>query len=131
MGTTNVCELLLNAVTHNKPNVLTGLNQNGVRLGMVPTPWAIMDVKPPANRKGPPQSETLAKQGKPIVLPAMAGEPQGTLLVLWVKEGGESERPAVMDGIRAENRPTRKRADFRMVIHGERTLTNRYTRKSR
>ena len=97
MGTTNVCELPLNAVTLNKPNVLTGLNQNGVRLGMAPIVWVIMDVKPPANRKGPPQSEILAKQGKPIELPVMAGEPQGTLLVLWVKEGGESERPAVME----------------------------------
>jgi len=34
VGTTNVCELLLNVVSVNKPNVLIGLNQNGVRLGM-------------------------------------------------------------------------------------------------
>ena len=27
MGTTNICELLLNVVSFNKPNVLTGLNQ--------------------------------------------------------------------------------------------------------
>ncbi|WP_459252761.1 reverse transcriptase N-terminal domain-containing protein [Paraburkholderia sp. RL17-373-BIF-A] len=60
-----------------------------------------MDNQPPAKRKGPPRSEIHAEQGKPIVLPASAGEPQGTLLALWVKECGESECPAVMDGIRA------------------------------
>jgi RNA-directed DNA polymerase len=70
--------------------------------------WAIMDNQPPAKRKGPPRSETHAEQGKPIVLPATAGEPQGTLLALWVKECGKSERPAVMDGIRAETSPDAK-----------------------
>jgi RNA-directed DNA polymerase len=70
--------------------------------------WATMDDKPPANRKGPPRSEIHAKQGKPIAAPATAGEPQGTLLARWVKECGESERPAVMDGIRAETSPDAK-----------------------
>jgi len=64
--------------------------------------WATMDNQPPAKRKGPPRSEIHAEQGKPIVLPATAGEPQGTLSALWVKECGESECPAVMVGIRAE-----------------------------
>ncbi|MDR6495190.1 RNA-directed DNA polymerase [Paraburkholderia terricola] len=70
--------------------------------------WATMDDKPPANRKGPPRSEIYAEQGKPIALPATAGEPQGTLLARWVEERGESERPAVMDGIRAETLPDAK-----------------------
>jgi RNA-directed DNA polymerase len=61
-----------------------------------------MDDRPPAKRKGPPRSEIHAEQGKPIALPETAGEPQGTLSALWVKECGKSERPAVMDGIRAE-----------------------------
>lgn len=102
MGTTNVCELPLNVVILNKPNVLTGLNQNGTWRGVVFEYWATMDNQPPAKRKGPPRSEIHAEQGKPIVPPATAGEPQGTLLVLWVKECGESECPAVTDGIRAE-----------------------------
>jgi hypothetical protein len=96
---------------------------NGTRYGVAFVNWATMDDKPPANRKGPPRSETEVEQGKPIGLPVTAGEPQGTLLALWVKESGESERPPVMDGIRAETLPD--------VIHGERTLTNRYTRKGR
>lgn len=70
--------------------------------------WATMDDQPPAKRKGPPRSETYAEQGKPIVLPATAGEPQGTLLALWVKECGKSERPTVMAGIRAETSPDAK-----------------------
>lgn len=67
-----------------------------------------MDNELPANRKGPIRSETHAEQGKPIGLPETAGEPQGTLLALWVEDGGESERPAVMDGIRAATSPDTK-----------------------
>lgn len=48
--------------------------------------WATMDDKPPANRKGPPRSEIHAEQGKPIALPATAGEPQGTLLARRVPD---------------------------------------------
>jgi RNA-directed DNA polymerase len=95
--------------------------------------WATMDDKPPANRKGPPRSETEVEQGKPIVLPVTAGEPQGTLLALWVKESGESERPPVMDGIRAETLPDAKagrlplghswRESFDQSLYGERQMT--------
>ena len=67
-----------------------------------------MDDQPPAKRKGPPRSETYAEQGKPIGLPATAGGPSGTLLALWVKECGKSERPAVMDWIRAGTSPDAK-----------------------
>src|ERR1035437_1974309 len=67
-----------------------------------------MDDQPPAKRKGPPRSEIHAEQGKPIGPPATASELQGTLLALWVKECGKSERPAVMDGIRAETSPDAK-----------------------
>ena len=61
-----------------------------------------MDNQPPANRRGPPRSETQVEQGKPITLPATAGEPQGTLLALWVEECGESECLSVIGGIRTE-----------------------------
>ena len=52
-----------------------------------------MDSAPPAKRRDPPHSEINAEQGKPVVSPETAGEPQGTLLVLRVKDGGESEVP--------------------------------------
>lgn len=75
MSTTNIGELLINVVFFDKPNVLTGLNQNGMRLGVVFEDWATMDNKPPAKRKGPPHSKIHAEQGKPITLPVTAGEP--------------------------------------------------------
>ena len=53
----------------NKPKVLTGLNQNGVRSGVVSEYWATMDVEPPAKLKGPIRSEIQAEQGKPVALP--------------------------------------------------------------
>jgi len=67
-----------------------------------------VDVVPPANRRGPPRSEIQAEQGKPAVLPVTAGEPQGTLLVLRVKERGESERRSVMGRIGVEISPHEK-----------------------
>lgn len=39
------------------------------------------------------------------MLPETAGEPQGTLLTLRVKEGGESEGLPVIGGIRAVTLP--------------------------
>lgn len=68
-ATTNICELQFNVVIFNKPKVLTGLNQNGVRSGVVFGDWATMDVEPPAKLKGPIRSESQAEQGKPVALP--------------------------------------------------------------
>jgi len=56
-------------LTLNKPNVLTGLNQNGERSGVVFEDWATMDVEPPAELKGPTRSEIQVEQGKPVVPP--------------------------------------------------------------
>ncbi|MDF3836806.1 hypothetical protein P3W85_28185 [Cupriavidus basilensis] len=67
-----------------KPNVLTGLSQNGKRQDVAPVSWAIIDRMPPANRKDPTRFETHVEQGKPVTLPLQAGESQGTLLVLRV-----------------------------------------------
>lgn len=63
----------------------------------------------------------------------MVGEPQGTLLALWVKECGGSECPAVMDGIRAETLPDAKagrlprghswRENFDKSLYEERQMT--------
>ena len=76
--------LCLNVVSYDKPKVLIGLNQNGKRSGMALCEWVIMDKVPPAKRGGPTRSEIQAKQGKPVVLPETAGNPQGKLLVLRV-----------------------------------------------
>lgn len=64
--------------------------------------WVFMDMTPSVYRRDRTRSESHAEQGKPVTLPETAGEPQGTLLTLRVKEYGKSERLSVMDGIRTE-----------------------------
>lgn len=54
-GTANVCEPLINVVNTNKPNTLTGLNQNGTWDGL----WVFgfpqhSHQRPPANRRNLP-----------------------------------------------------------------------------
>jgi hypothetical protein len=49
-GTTNICELPKNVVTNSNPNVVTGLDPNSTRCGVVVVNWATMDDKLPANR---------------------------------------------------------------------------------
>jgi hypothetical protein len=48
------------------------------------------------------------EQGKPVASPEMASEPRGTLLVLRVKDGGESECCSVMGQIGVETLPHAK-----------------------
>ena len=131
MGTTNVRELPLNVVIFNKPKVLTGLDQKGKRSGMVPKYWAIMDVRPPAKRKGPPRSESYAEQGKPNALPEAAGEPRGTLLAQWVEDCGKSKGLAVMAGIRAETWLDAKACRLPCGHLWRENLINRCTQESR
>ena len=67
-----------------------------------------MDGVPPAKRRGPIRSEIQAEQGKPEVLPKMAGEPQGTPLALRAEEQGKSEGRSVMGRIEVEASPYAK-----------------------
>lgn len=114
-----------------KPKVLIGLDQNGKRSGMVSKYWAIMDDRPPAKRKGPPRSESHAEQDKPIVLPATAGEPKGTLLAQWVEDCGKSEGLAVIARIRAERLPDAKAGRLPRGHLWRENLINRCTQESR
>lgn len=108
METTNIRELLINLVSFDKPNMLTGSNQKVCGEEWSLKHWAIVDNRPPAKRKSPTCSETNAKQRKPKRLPATAGEPQGKLMALWAEECGKSERLPVMGGIRAGSMPDAK-----------------------
>lgn len=90
-----------------------------------------MDMTLPAKRRDPPRSEASAEQGKPIALPETAGEPQGTLLVLRVKEGGESEGPAVIAGIRAATSLDTKVGRLPLGHSWRENMTKRWTGKSR
>lgn len=75
---------------------------------MVLRKWTIVDGVPPAKRRGPIRSEIQAEQGKPEVLPEMAGEPQGTPLALRAEEQGKSEGRSVMGRIGVEISPHAK-----------------------
>ncbi len=90
-----------------------------------------MDNQPPAKRRGPPRSETQVEQGKPITLPATAGEPQGTLLALWVEECGESECLSVIGGIRTETSSDTKVGRLPRGHSWREHLLNRCTQESR
>jgi len=118
-------------VTSIEPNVLTGSNQKvrGKAWSSFSGPsWTEL---PPAHRTGPHHPEIHAEQGKPIMLPATAGEPQGTLLAWWVKECGESECLAVMAGIRAGTSLDAKASRLPLGHSWREKMINRCTRKSR
>lgn len=111
-ATTNICELQFNVVIFNKPKVLTGLNQNGVRSGVVLGHWATMDVEPPAKMKGPIRSESQAEQGKPVALP-LCGRPTERTAVGAAGKGMQKKRMSSCNGantdcdiIRRESEPT-------------------------
>ena len=90
-----------------------------------------MDIAPPADRRGPPRSEILAEQDKPVVLPATAGEPQGTLLVLRVEDCGKSERLPVMGWIPAALWPDAKAGRLPRGHSWRENLINRYMGEGR
>ena len=90
-----------------------------------------MDNQPPAKRRGPPRSETQVEQGKPITLPATAGEPQGTPLALWVEECGKSECPPVIGRIRTETLSDTKVGRLPRGHSWREHLFNRRTQESR
>ena len=52
-----------------------------------------MDMTAPVYWRDRTRSEIHAAQGKPETLPETAGDPQGTLLPLRVKEYGKKPRP--------------------------------------
>ncbi len=70
----NGCELLINAVTENKPKMLRGLNQNGMWSGTRAQFSLVVD-KDGHRRKGStcPALVLTLKRGKPDALPRARG----------------------------------------------------------
>ena len=68
---------------------------------------SIADGEPPAERRSLTHAGTCTERVKPIGFPPVyckrESEPQGTLMGLWVKDGGRSESPLVMRGIGVES----------------------------
>ena len=98
----NTCELLINVVNWDKPKMLTGLGQNGKGSGMDAPNSSIADGEPPAERQNLTHTVTRTERGKPTGLPVKESEPRGTLMGLWVWDGGGSESLPVMGRTGAE-----------------------------
>ena len=98
----NICELLINVVTCDRPKVLIGLSQNGKGSGMGAPNSPSADGEPPAERQSLTHTGTCTKRGKPTGLPVKESEPRGTLIDLWVWDGGESKSLPVMGRIGVE-----------------------------
>ena len=114
-GMANTYEPLINVVSGNKPKVLGclqgqsdstrvhRLGPKGEGSGMGAPNSSIADGEPPAERRSLTHAGTCTERFKPIGFPPVyckrESEPQGTLMGLWVKDGGRSEDPLVMRGI--------------------------------
>lgn len=66
---TNASELLINAVMIDKPKMLTGLNQKGMRSATPVSSWSTRIQGPPVNRQGLTHLVNQVKHGKPVSLP--------------------------------------------------------------
>lgn len=94
---------------HDKPKMLTGLNQNGTWSAAPSFGRAHTDRKTTGVQAGPtPRVVVCAEHGKPDAPPAMAGQPQGRLMAQRVKESGASERRSVIERIRVATLPGAK-----------------------
>ena len=86
---------------HDKPKMLTGLNQNGTWSAAPPFVTAHTDMKTTGVQAGPtPRVVMCAEHGKPDESPATAGRPQGRLMAQRVEECGASEGRSVIERIR-------------------------------
>lgn len=66
---------------HDKPKMLTGLDQNGTWSAASPFATAHTDTKTTGVQAGPTSLAVMfVEHGKPDMLPAMAGQPQGRLM---------------------------------------------------
>lgn len=94
---------------HDKPKMLTGLNQNGTWSAAPAFAKAHTDRKTTGVQAGPnPRVVMCTEHGKPDAPPATAGQPQGRLRAQRVKESGASERHSVIERIRVATLPGAK-----------------------
>jgi hypothetical protein len=109
---------------HDKPKMLTGLNQNGTWSAAPPFDTAHTDLMTTGVQAGPkPRVVMFEEHGKPNTPPVTAGQPQGRLMAQWVKEGGESECRSVMGRIRVL--PGAKASPLPLGLPWQESLRNR------
>ena len=109
---------------HDKPKMLTGLNQNGTWSAAPLFDTAHTDLMTTVVQAGPkPRVVMFEEHGKPNTPPVTAGQPQGRLMAQWVKEGGESECRSVMGRIRVL--PGAKASPLPLGLPWQESLRNR------
>lgn len=111
---------------HNKPKMLTGLNQNGMWSAALSLVTGHTDSKTTGVQAGPtPLVVMFVEHGKPDESPATAGRPQGRLKAQRVKECGVSERCSVMDQIRIATLSGAKASPLPLGLPWRENLRNR------
>ena len=111
---------------HDKPKMLTGLNQNGMWSAAPPFDTAHTDSMTTGVQAEPkPRVVMFEEHGKPNTPPVTAGQPQGRLMAQWVKECGESECWSVTDRIRVETLPDVKACPLPQGLPWQESLRNR------
>jgi len=111
---------------HDKPKMLTGLNQNGTWSAAPPFVAAHTDMKTTGVQAGPtPRVVMCAEHGKPDESPATAGRPQGRLMAQRVKECGASEGRSVIERIRVATSPGAKASRLPRGLPWQERLKNR------
>ena len=117
---------------HNKPKMLTGLNQNGTWSVAPPFTREHADMKTTGVQAGPtPLVVMHAEHGKPDAPPATAGQPQGRLMARRVKECGQSERRSVIERIRVATSPVAKASPLPRGLPWQESLRNRAQEEGR
>ena len=120
----NTCEHLIKTVIHNKPKMLTGLNQkvSGQVQELQISP--VMGVAPPVDRVDLNRNKSKLRNTVSPTLSLWVARPQGNAMEQWVKESGESECHSLMEwtGVEPQGYITSrdKRADFHEVSYCER-----------
>ena len=117
---------------HDKPKMLTGLDQNGTWSVASPFATGHTDIRITGVQAGPaPLVVMVAEHGKPDAPPVTAGQPQGRLMAQWVKERGESEGCSVMERIRVATSPGAKASPLPHGLPWQENLRNRNQEEGR
>ena len=122
-GTVNICELLVNVVTKDKPKALTGLDQKvrgQERRLVLPL---LADAVSSANRQHLPRPDICVEHGKPVLSPFLNGRGAVRRADDDAGRGARKKRTLACNGpdraVFGRRYPTRKGADFREVLNHE------------
>lgn len=131
----NVSEHLIKTVIHNKPKMLTGLNQKVCEQARVLAISPVMGVASPVDRMSLKRNKSKSRNTVSPTPSLRVAEPQGLAMGQWVEEDGESEGHPVMGWIGVKPggdiTPRDKRADFHHGLSSRENWQNHYRKESK